>query len=106
MTHPPEAVDALARALFMRVNLPEPETGFLPFDVQATALLDRLAPLLVAAEREECAKVAEDRSAAYEQHIPKMTEILGRENVAVRMMHACAEDSLTLAAAIRERGTK
>lgn len=99
MTHPPEQVELVARALWARENMPPP---LVSHEDHATALLDALRPLIAAQVREECAKVAEDRSASYEQHIPKMTEILGRENVAVRMMNACAEDSLILAAAIRE----
>ena len=87
MTHPKESVEAVARALFSQANGNDGqglwhwhnEHGFRTrFAAEATAILDRIAPILiaqaveaeraacneelrlaVAAEREACAKVAE-----------------------------------------------
>lgn len=52
MTHPPEALRKAVQALTNAATTPD-------IFAQATALLDRIAPMLIAGEREECAKVAD-----------------------------------------------
>lgn len=70
MTHPKEAIEAVARALLnaQMTALERHAAGVrltmcldLPKDITAEAslLVDRIAPMLVAAEREACARVAD-----------------------------------------------
>ena len=104
MTDMTQAVEVLARALARVSDLGDTYRMVEHMMPKARALLAEIAPLLAAEEREACAKVADDRAATFEKHIPKMTEILGHENAAVKMMQACAEDGYCIADAIRERG--
>ena len=93
MTHPPEAVDALARALAY-----VSESKWLEMvainsilvkrhRIQARALLAEIEPRIRAAERKECAKVAHDAIRASNSPY----------------LWALAD---AVSAAIRERGTK
>lgn len=99
MTDPMQtAVEVLARAL--------PRVTMDASRVSAAALLAEIAPLIRAEEREACAKVADERSAAYAHHWPKLAEVIGEGNPAVKMMQACQEDAAHIAAAIRQRGNE
>ena len=67
MTHPTEAVDAVAQVLALQSVTVQwwAENGEKygdPWRDIARALLDRIAPLLIAAEREACAMVTDDHT--------------------------------------------
>lgn len=108
MTDPTQAVEVLARAFSCdteeewagRVNFPDAAAGAETFREVARALLAEIAPLLVAEEREACAKVAGDAAAARKlEHAlaPKTSEAY--QFALHRMREASA-----IADAIRERG--
>ena len=97
MTDMTQAVEVLARAL---ANASARGQEPYVFTTRARALLAEIAPLLVAEEREACAKVAEDAAEARKlEHAlaPKTSEAY--QFALHRMREASA-----IAATIRERG--
>ena len=110
MTHPEEAVELLARELSCdteeewadRVNWPDQAAGAATFRVTAIALLDRLAPLLVAAEREACAAMMDERAAVYAKMEADLVASIGGSS-AHEMLKACRIECEIMATAIRQR---
>lgn len=107
-----QSVEVLARAFSCdtqeewseRENFPDASAGAETFRVAARAVLAEIAPLLVQAEREACAKVADERAKVYAEEGGKLASVLGEEVTVVKIITALEEENIRIAAAILERG--